>query len=101
MDGYESTNGHHPPEAAARTRINPYADALTSTQPREIVEYEMSSDPYANMLPDTANINAARTMSRWVARGSRGNRFVMVVSLILLVVLILPFVLVVLARLSG
>ncbi len=100
MNGQHSPNGHHPPEEALPRAVNPYADALTGTKPREIVEFEMNSDPYANMLPGIANINAAKTISRGVEVGRRGNRLVMAISLLLLLVFILPFILAVITHLG-
>jgi hypothetical protein len=119
MEGYPSSNGHHPHQngrrpaeepapgnAEARAEstpqpVNPYADALIGTKPREIVEYELSSDPYSNMLPNIASVNAAKTISRGVKARSRGNRVILIVSLIMLILIIVPLILAVFSRLYG
>jgi len=119
MERYPSSNGHYPhrnghrpaegsapgnAEATAESTpqpVNPYADALIGTKPREIVEYELSSDPYSNMLPNIASVNAAKTISRGVEARSRGNRLIMFVSLILLILIIVPLILAVFSRLYG
>jgi hypothetical protein len=119
MDDYPSSNGHHPhqnghrpaeesalsnPEARAESTpqpVNPYTDALIGTKPREIVEFELSSDPYANMLPNIASVNAAKTIGRGVEERSRGNRLIMIVSLIVLILIIVPLILAVFSRLYG
>jgi hypothetical protein len=75
---------------------NPYLDALSGTKPREIVEFELDTNPYANMLPGISNIRAARTIGQGVDEGKRGNRVVMAVSVLLLIVLAAPILLTVL-----
>lgn len=119
MEPYPSSNGHHPhqnghgpeeestpagaeaPSDSTPQPLNPYADALIGTKPREIVEYELSSDPYTNMLPNIASVNAAKTISRGVEARSRGNRLIMIVSVILLILIIVPLILAVFSRLYG
>lgn len=91
------SNGHSPPESQDAKRSNPYAAALTDT-PEEIAEFEMNTNPYANMLPGISNINAARTIGRGVEVGRRGNPLVLAVSILLVIVLVAPVVLAVLSR---
>ena len=97
MDTPDSSNGHshntHPPQ-----RVNPYLDAATRRQPQEIVDFEMNTDPYANMLPGISNIHAARTIGRGLEVGKRGNRFIMAISLFLVAVLLLPALLAVITQ---
>jgi hypothetical protein len=80
--------------------VNPYVDAVEGKVPREIVDFEMMTDPYANMLPSTSNVNAARTISRGVQAWSNGNRLKMAISAVLVLVLILPFVLLVMSQIT-
>jgi len=81
-----------PNEIPARTQSNPYVAAALLTEPDEIVEYELASNPYANMLPGIANINAARAVANGVRVGRRGHRGLRLVSLGLLLVLLAPAV---------
>lgn len=101
MNGAQSPNGHHPPGEPSPRPVNAYADALTGLQPREIVEYELRSDPYANMLPGISTINAAKTISRGVEVGRRGNRLIMAISLITLAVFLLPLLLAIITQFPG
>lgn len=98
MDSITSSNGHSP-ETETPRQVNPYLDAVTERQPREIVDFEMDTDPYANMLPGISNIQAAKTIGRGLESGKRGNRFIMVVSVFLLAVLLLPALLAVITQL--
>lgn len=75
---------------------NPYLDALSGTKPREIVDYELDTNPYANMLPGISNVRAARVIGQGVDEGRKGNRVVMAVSVFLLIVLVAPLILTVL-----
>jgi len=79
--------------------VNPYLDMALGEQPPEIVQYEVRSDPYSNMLPGIANINAARAIGEGVGAGRRGNKLLLVVSLVLLAVLLLPAILAVIVHL--
>lgn len=105
-----SPNGHHPddhrhsgPHAhrkPASRSINPYLDAVEGGQPREIVDFEMDTDPYANMLPGISNIRAARTIARGVEQGKRGGHpAIVAVSVLLLIILVLPAVLMIVSQL--
>jgi len=62
-------------------------------QPPEIIEFERRTDPYANMLPGISSINAARAIGSGVEVGRRGNRFIMTVSVLLLLMIFIPGVL--------
>jgi hypothetical protein len=105
MDGNGSSdglsrNGHHPPGEPSSRPVNPYVDIVAGSQPREIVEFEMDTDPYANMLPGISNIRAARTIARGVRSGAGGRHPVLVaVSLLLLFVLVLPAILSIISQL--
>ena len=98
MDSNTSPNGHSHDTEPPR-QVNPYLDAVTESQPREIVDFEINTDPYANMLPGISNIQAARTIGRGLEVGKRGNRFIMAISLILVTVLLLPALLAVITQL--
>jgi hypothetical protein len=99
MNTVDSPNGHtHEPEPPQQ--VNPYLDAIAERQPREIVDFEMDTDPYANMLPGISNIHAARTIGRGLEVGKRGNRAIMAISVFLLVVLLLPALLAVITQLG-
>lgn len=89
MDKPIATNGHHPAGGNPAHTVNAYVDAISGEQPREIVEFEMASDPYANMLPGVSNIKAARTITDGVWAGRRGSRWLGVVSLIVLSLFVL------------
>jgi hypothetical protein len=95
-----SPNGHHHEEEGDRRAVNAYADAVAGDRPWEIVEFEMNTDPYANMLPGITNINAARTIGSGLQAGrSGGHPVVLAISLLLLLVLIAPVILAVISRL--
>lgn len=99
-NGHSPSNGHGPVESAKQQGSNPYADVVRG-KPREIVEFEMNTDPYSNMLPGISNINAARTVGRGVSVGRRGRPVIMAISVFLLLVLLAPLILAVLSRLFA
>lgn len=103
MDPDISSNGHRPhheQDEPVRAGANVYADLVRGDQPPEILEFETSTDPYANMLPGISNINAARTLGRGVQVGRRGNRLIMTISIALLFVIVLPVVLTIISQLN-
>jgi hypothetical protein len=69
--------------------VNPYADALSGSQPREIAEFELNVDPYANMVPRVSQRISA-IVSPEDEEVSRGYRpWVIAVSLLLVGLLVL------------
>jgi hypothetical protein len=69
--------------------VNPYADALSGNQPREIAEFELNVDPYANMVPRVSQ-RASVIASPEDAEARTGHRPLLIaVSLLLVIVLIL------------
>lgn len=100
MDHPSSSNGHHPP-ADDHEPVNAYADALLGSRPRELVDFELRTDPYANMLPTmsrpTASIEAEPESDE---EEQRRNPFIVGISIFLIVILILPPLVVVFARLG-
>ncbi|HEX6509142.1 MAG TPA: hypothetical protein VF221_16055 [Chloroflexota bacterium] len=97
MSHTDDSNGRHTGPHDRRL-VNPYADAATKAQPEEILDYEIETDPYRNLLPGMSNVYAARTLGRGLREGRRGNRVVLAVSLLLVVVLVLPAFLAALAQ---
>jgi hypothetical protein len=86
------TNGHGPHQRDDES-VNPYADAAAGTKPREIVEFEMNTDPYANMLPGISSIRAASTIGRGMrAYRSRGSLVVRILSVVMLLGFLLAIV---------
>lgn len=94
MDVELNGNGRHHDDGEYLD--NPYLDAMAGTKPREIVDFELDTNPYANMLPGISNVRAARAIGQGVDEGRKGNRVVMAVSLFLLLVLVAPVILTVL-----
>lgn len=93
MNGKQHSNGHTPHEEDERSSVNPYLDLMSGSQPPEITEYELTSDPYSNMLPGISSIRAAKTVSHGVELGRRGNPVILAISCVLLVVILLPIIL--------
>src|SRR5438270_4677584 len=107
MDIEPNGNGSRPKNGAyhgngsqhgegSRRLANPYLDAPSGETPREIVDFELDTYPYANMLPGISNVRAARTIGQGVDEGRKGNRGIMLVSAFLLVVFIAPLLLAIL-----
>jgi|SRR5437588_5448882 len=99
MNGASSSNGHGPDDPAAdKTRANPYAEALLGSKPPELVEFELHTDPYANMVPRVSNLVTSES-DEFEPVSRRRNPVVVVVSLVLIAVLALPVMVEVFARL--
>jgi hypothetical protein len=92
-------NGRHRHEDERRLD-NPYLDAMQGAKPQEIVDFELDTNPYANMLPGISNVRAARTIGQGVEEGRRGNPVIMAVSILLLIVLVAPAILAVVQHFS-
>lgn len=103
LEGGLSKNGNVRHQAEdeedVRTGHNVYADMLRGDQPEELIEFQRTTDPYANMLPGISNIRAASTIGRGVEVGKRGNRLIMGVSILMLIALLLPLALAVVDQL--
>ena len=69
---------------------NPYLDAAVGDHPPEIVDFELETDPYRNLLPGMSSVNAAKTVGRGLQAGRGGNTVLLVISLLLVGVLIIP-----------
>ncbi len=85
-------NGHTPaPEEPAAT-TNPYAEAVAGSRPRELVEFELHTDPYANMLPRVSSVTALDDGDD--ADGElaprRQHPIMVIISLALVAILVLP-----------
>jgi hypothetical protein len=102
VTGIDGQNGGEDPSAndprGVRT-VNAYADAATAALPPEIVDFELETDPYRNLLPGMANVYAARTVGRGLRAGRSGNRILLAVSLLLVLVVVLPPIVAVVAQL--
>jgi hypothetical protein len=99
MDSPVSSNGNRPTPSERKT-VNPYADAALGTEPREIAEFQLNTDPYANVVP-----SAGRRVAVDLEDGDWGGRtrpgpFVIGLSVFLVLLLILPPLAVVLSRLG-
>lgn len=97
-------NGHHPPDDEAAGAHNPYVDAVAGHRPSELVEFELHTDPYANMLPRVASMSQPGTIPLHpeddiLPPRRRRNPLVVAVSLLLVAVLVLPVMAEVFARL--
>jgi hypothetical protein len=101
MDGGNTSNGHspngHTPEAERR-HANPYAEALIGSKPAELAEFELHTDPYANMVPRVSSMVTAEGGELEPAPRRR-NPIVIAVSLVLVAVLVLPVMVEVFTRL--
>lgn len=86
------------PARVAGRRSNPYVDAAVGDCPPEIVDFELETDPYRNLLPGISSVTAAKTVGRGLQAGRGGNRMLLVVSLLLVGVLIVPAFVAVIAQ---
>ncbi|GAC1404894.1 MAG: hypothetical protein NVSMB52_18760 [Chloroflexota bacterium] len=98
MDGETSPNGDRPRNSERSGSINPYADAHTGEQPPEIVEFELNTDPYANVVPRISTITHSASDNDDEIERHR-NPFVVAVSVLLIILLVLPVTFEVLVRL--
>jgi hypothetical protein len=99
MDQPTSSNGHHPirPESGP---TNVCADAVLGSQPREIANFELNTDPYANMVPSSGRPSIGRVDDpEDDGRRKRSPLFV-AISILMVLLLILPPLAVVLSRLG-
>ena len=90
MNNLESPNGHHSDsesETASRP-INPYLDAVERRYPPEIVNFEMNTDPYANMLPRVSRVVATESEEEELVGRKQQSILMTAVSAILIAVLI-------------
>ncbi len=96
------SNGHLPKQEEQPAPSNPYADALAGKRPRELVEFDLHTDPYANMLPRVASISSLEEDEEEEHSGEkrRRNPILVAVSLLLIVILVLPIMVEVFARLT-
>lgn len=97
-------NGRDPQQDQTNSHLNPYADAVEGTRPRELVEFELHTDPYANMLPRVSSMTQPQSLSSdsdddLIPARSRRSPIVLLVSLLLIAVLVLPAMAEVFARL--
>ena len=99
MDHPTSSNGHcpngHSPDPR---RANPYAEALIGSKPPELVEFELHTDPYANMVPRVSSVVTSEPADL-EPESRRRNPVLVGVSVILIAVLTLPVMVEVFARL--
>ena len=93
-----SPNGHHPQRERQAASINPYVDAISGERPREIAEFELHTDPYANMLPRVASIPVTDPDDAPDSRRPR-HPIMVAISILLILVLVLPVMAEVFARL--
>jgi hypothetical protein len=98
MDNGISSNGHAPEEGGAVHRTNPYAEALIGSKPPELVEFELHTDPYANMLPRVSSVVTSEP-EEIRPEPQRRNPVIVAVSVLLIAVLVLPVMFEVFARL--
>ena len=97
MSELPSSNGHHPPVDDHEPK-NVYADAMRGSRPREIVDFELTTDPYANVVP---TMSRARVSAAEVADEKRErNPWMIGLSVLLIVLLVLPPLVVVFGRLG-
>lgn len=101
--GSEGTGpgGTASPPASPYELSNPYLDAVRGTLPDELVEYEMATYPYGNMLPGISNIRAAQTVAGGLEAGRKGRWRLRAVSVVMLLALLAPGVISVVDRLLG
>ncbi|MBV9279462.1 MAG: hypothetical protein JOZ41_05230 [Chloroflexi bacterium] len=93
-------NGRHPAGRDEPRSVNPYVDAVTGEQPSEIVDFEMSSDPYRNMVPTISAIHAARSLQPAVKVGGHRSPLAVALGLIVVAAIVLPFVLALISYLT-
>lgn len=99
MDEKIRSNGHRAEHEEIPVSVNPYRDAVSGTRPREIVEFELNTDPYANMLPRVASVSRSPSEEDTEDSGRKRNPILVVVSILLVAILILPVMVEVFARL--
>lgn len=97
-------NGHKPPDDEAPGGHNPYADAVAGRRPSELVEFELHTDPYANMLPRVSSMTQPGTVPLTpdddiLPARRRRNPILVIVSVLLVAILVLPAMAEVFARL--
>lgn len=100
MDDKISLNGHHPADTGDGRLTNPYAEAVIGREPPEIVEFGLHTDPYANMVPRISS--ASRPDEPDIGPDldvRRRHPALIVISILLVVVLVLPIMAEVFARL--
>lgn len=95
-NGHNGHNGGHPGVPSGRIE-NPYFEALTGTKPKEIVDFEMNTEPYANMPPNMSRVHMTQSLARGLRPGRRP--VIAAVSLLIILAFVLPVVLNVLAQL--
>jgi hypothetical protein len=99
MDQTTSSNGNHPKTQESGS-VNVYADAVLGSQTREITNFELTTDPYANMVPSSGRPSIVRVdESEEAGRRKRSPLFV-AISIVMVLLLILPPLAVVLSRLG-
>jgi hypothetical protein len=100
LDQGFSSNGHSPNgHAPDKKPANPYAEAMIGARPPEIVEFELHTDPYANMVPRVSSMVTGGTEEDESTEPRRHNPVVIGISVILIAVLTLPVMVEVFARL--
>jgi hypothetical protein len=81
--------------------VNPYADALSGSQPREIAEFELNLDPYANMVPRVSQrVSAAASAEDEGLRTSHRPLLIAVSVILVAVLVLLPLLAEVFSRLG-
>lgn len=98
MTSETGSNGHHPASEAEREPVNAYMDAVTGSRPRELVQFELNTDPYANMIPRVSTMTSGEE-SPEDSGSRRRSPVVVAISLLLIAVLVLPITAEVFARL--
>lgn len=94
-----SSNGHHADTDHPRRSVNPYVDALYGGDPPEISRFELHTDPYANMLPRVASMTSeGDDLPVWEATKRERHPWFLAVSVVLILILILPAMIVVFAK---
>lgn len=97
---HSTTNGQHP-HADDDEPVNVYADAIRGTRPREIVDFEMDTDPYANVVPIMSRRRPSVDAEHdWDDGDMKRNPWMVGISILLIVLLVLPPLVVVFARLG-
>ena len=99
MESDDRPDIRKPMDSDKRRTTNPYVDVVVESQPPEIVNFEMETDPYRNFLPGMSSVNAAKTVGRGLQAGRGGNRVLLIVSLLLVAVIVLPAFAAVIAQL--
>lgn len=94
------SNGHHADVDQPRRSVNPYVDALSGVDPPEIARFELHTDPYANMLPRLGSMTPGEGSEPVNPEEPERDRhpWLVVVSVALILILILPAMIVVFAK---